>query len=336
MPEQTMTPFPISRIPAVNVSKVPQRSPLRYPGGKTWLIPHIHEWLRKSKPKVLIEPFAGGGIVSLTAVMENLTNQCIMIERDHDVAAFWHAALRDGATLAKKILQFNPTHDQVKQIENNYIHSVTDHGFRTLVLNRTRNSGILAPGASLIRNGENGKGIQSRWYPDTLAARIDEIQKYTDRITFCKEDAMRLLDPLLHGCGRMGAVFLDPPHTLADKISAIREYASQITFCETDAMQLLEPLLHGCGRMGAVFLDPPYTAGGKRAGTRLYAHNDIDHPRLFEILAYRNSDFLMTYDCSSKIIDLIHYYKFSAVSVQIKTAHHNHMPELIITREPLF
>ena len=29
----------------VNVASVPQRSPFRYPGGKTWLIPHIRRWL---------------------------------------------------------------------------------------------------------------------------------------------------------------------------------------------------------------------------------------------------------------------------------------------------
>ena len=31
----------VSSQPAVNVASVAQRSPLRYPGGKTWLIPHI-------------------------------------------------------------------------------------------------------------------------------------------------------------------------------------------------------------------------------------------------------------------------------------------------------
>ena len=41
-------PFPSSQIPAVNVSMVPQRSHLRYPGGKTWLVPHIREWLASS------------------------------------------------------------------------------------------------------------------------------------------------------------------------------------------------------------------------------------------------------------------------------------------------
>ena len=29
----------------VNVASVPQRSPFRYPGGKTWLVPHIRRWL---------------------------------------------------------------------------------------------------------------------------------------------------------------------------------------------------------------------------------------------------------------------------------------------------
>src|ERR1700674_1531455 len=29
----------------VNVASVPQRSPFRYPGGKTWLIPYIRSWL---------------------------------------------------------------------------------------------------------------------------------------------------------------------------------------------------------------------------------------------------------------------------------------------------
>ena len=49
--------FPTSRVPVVNVATVPQRSPLRYPGGKTWLIPHIREWLQHTRPEILIEPF---------------------------------------------------------------------------------------------------------------------------------------------------------------------------------------------------------------------------------------------------------------------------------------
>lgn len=55
--------FPPSAIPTANVSTVPQPSPLRYAGGKTWLIPHVRAWLQAQHypPTVLVDPFCGGG-----------------------------------------------------------------------------------------------------------------------------------------------------------------------------------------------------------------------------------------------------------------------------------
>jgi len=282
--------FPVSRIPAVNVATIPQRSPLRYPGGKTWLIPHIREWLQGSRPNILIEPFAGGGIVSLTAAMEGLVKQAIMIELDHDVAAFWHAALRSGKKLATKVANFEPTLETLHDWEQTGPKSVNEHGFRTLVLNRTRRAGILAGGASFMRSGENGKGLLSRWYPDTLAKRL----------------------------------------------RAIAAYADHIAFYEGDGTQLLGPLLQGWGSQAAIFVDPPYTAGGKRAGSRLYRDSCIDHEALFDLLAKHQSNFLMTYDASPEVMDLICKHGFHAVSVVMKNAHHNPVPELIITRENVF
>ena len=286
--------FDVSRIPAANVSAIPQRSPLRYPGGKTWLVPHIREWLGGSGRRVLVEPFAGGAVVSLTAVMEGLADRCVLMERDREVAAFWKAVLADPAAMAEKVLRCEPSLEMVKRIEREHaegcVADVMEHGFGTLVLNRTRVSGVLAPGASYIKSGD-GKGIRSRWYPETLASRIGAIGRAADRIEFR----------------------------------------------EGDAMELLGPLLDERGGEAAVFVDPPYTAsGGKRAGRRLYAHNDIDHARLFEVLAGRDTDFLMTYDCSDEIIDLIRFHGFCAVSVRMQTAHHRFLPELVITREPIF
>lgn len=288
--DRTMRLVPTSRIPAVNVATVPQRSPLRYPGGKTWLIPHIREWLRATRPEVLIEPFVGGGIVSLTAAMESLVEHCLMIELDRDVAAFWHAALRNGEELSAMVQEFEPTLEELRDWETAPPTSVNEHGFRTLVFNRTRRAGILAPGASYMRNGENGKGLLSRWYPGTLAKRL----------------------------------------------AAIAFYSERLTFCEGDGMRLLPVLLRGWGRRAAVFLDPPYTAGGKRAGDRLYADSALDHVALFELLSEHPVDFLMTYDESPEILDLIQKHSFHAVSVLMKNAHHNRMSELVITRRPMF
>lgn len=205
--------FPVSRIPGVNVAAVPQRSPFRYPGGKTWLIPHIREWLSPSRPRVLVEPFAGGGIVSLTAVMENLVDQAVMIERDHDVAALWHIALHDGEELIRRIHSFTPTRELVIALERDDVRSLAQHAFRTLVLNRTKRAGILAPGASFTKAGESNKGLLSRWYPDTLANRLRAIAKHAERITFFEGDSMQLLEPLLRGWGKKGVAFIDPPYT---------------------------------------------------------------------------------------------------------------------------
>ncbi|MXX00479.1 MAG: DNA adenine methylase [Acidimicrobiia bacterium] len=282
----------VSPIPAVNVASVPQRSPLRYPGGKTWLIPHIRAWLEtfSGGPPLLLEPFAGGGIVSLTAVMEHLVDRCLMVELDRDVAAFWHAALRHGDALAEKVLCFTPTREAVNQLMERPPDSVVEHGFRTLVLNRTRRGGILAPGASFSRAGENGRGLASRWYPETIARRLGEITKHANRITFC----------------------------------------------EADGMQLLAALLGERGEGIVLFVDPPYTAGGKRAGKRLYAHNDIDHLRLFQVLAESNADFLMTYDLSYEVVTLVREYGFHAVQVTMKNTHHARVPELVVTARPVF
>ena len=207
--------FPASRVPVVNVAAVPQRSPLRYPGGKTWLVPHIREWLNQTKPEILIEPFAGGAIVSLTAVMEDLVPAAVMVEIDRDVAAFWRSALESGATLQEWVRQFEPTRESLNEIASKPPCTVQEHGFRTLVLNRTRRGGILAPGASFSRHGENGKGVRSRWYPETLADRLAEIARYADQITFLEGDGVKVLPTLLRGWGRKAAVFLDPPYTAA-------------------------------------------------------------------------------------------------------------------------
>ncbi len=54
-----------------------------------------------------------------------------------------------------------------------------------------------------------------------------------------------------------------------------------------------------------IFVDPPYTAGGKRAGRRLYSHSEVDHSALFAILADCDARFMLTYDCTPEILDLV-------------------------------
>ena len=101
-------------------------------------------------------------------------------------------------------------------------------------------------------------------------------------------------------------------------------------------MKLLDALLGGSDPGLLVFVDPPYTAGGKRAGKRLYAHNEIDHPGLFGMLADSGADFLMTYDHAPEIMSLVKKHGFEVVQVIMKNTHHARISELIITPRPVF
>ncbi len=161
----------------------------------------------------------------MTAVMEGLVSRCLMAEIDRDVAAFWHAALRHKQEIKERIRTFKPTRESVAELAGTVPLNVMEHGFRTLVLNRTRRGGILAPGASLSKYGEGGKGVASRWYPDTLIKRLDAIGSYVDRITFCETDGVQLLETVLaEGRGDI-AVFVDPPYTAGGKRAGTRLYS---------------------------------------------------------------------------------------------------------------
>ena len=233
--------FPKSSIEAANVSQVPLYSPLRYPGGKTWLIPHIKKWLlANSKPKTLIEPFAGGAIVTLTAVMKEWVDRAIIIERDPDVAAFWRAALHHGSELAERVREFRLTPESIRELEGATPHesSGSSRGFRTLVLNRTRRGGILAAGAASIRRGEDDKGIASRWYPDTLVSRLEAIRQHAGRIRFLERDSTAILDDLIKCEGADAAVFVDPPYTAGGRYAGRRLY----TYNELDHESLFSML----------------------------------------------------------------------------------------------
>ena len=210
----------------VNVASVSQRSPFRYPGGKTWLVPEVRDWLlhKTVKPTEFIEIFAGGGIVGLTVAAECLAEHVTLVELDPDVASVWRTLLSDDAEwLAQRIVQFPISVASAQELLSVTPQTTRDRAFLTILKNRVNHGGILAPGTGLIKNGENGKGISSRWYPETLARRIRGIYAMRDRITFIEGDG---LEVMRQNAARTDAVyFIDPPYTAPGKRAGKRLYA---------------------------------------------------------------------------------------------------------------
>lgn len=209
----------------VNVASVPQRSLFRYPGGKTWLIPWVREWLASASPRhdTILEPFVGGGIVSLTAVAERLVERAVMVELDPEIAAVWRTVVNgDGSKLASMIETFEPSVETVNELLASEAGAELDVAFRTIVKNRTFHGGIIARGSSPMKNGENGKGIGSRWYPRTLVKRIEGIDAIRDRLEFIQGDGIAEIEK--HADEINTALFVDPPYTAAGKKAGRRLY----------------------------------------------------------------------------------------------------------------
>jgi len=221
----------------VNVASVPHRSPFRYPGGKTWLVPRIRQWFTSlpARPAEFIEPFAGGAIVGLTVAFEELAEHVVLVELDEQVAAVWQAILgSDGEWLANAILEFDLTSENVEALLEKNDLSLRGSALQTIVKNRVNRGGILAPGAGMLKYGEEGKGIASRWYPETLAKRILNISKIRSRLSFVHGDGM---DVLSQNAQREDTVFfIDPPYTAAGKKAGRRLY----TYSDLDHEELFQ------------------------------------------------------------------------------------------------
>lgn len=202
----------------VNVATVPQRSPFRYPGGKTWLVPTIRKWLRQGAqaPPLLVEPFAGGGIVSLTAAFENLAEKVVMAELDEEVAAVWEVVLNGkNEWLAEQIFNFDLTYENLKAEIEKPDKRLEDVAFSTILKNRVFHGGILAKGSGMIKAGESGKGIRSRWYPKTLRDRILAIGLIKHKIQFLAADAFHVIAQNQNSPDTF--FFIDPPYSVAGR-----------------------------------------------------------------------------------------------------------------------
>ena len=148
-------------------------------------------------PRVLrnsSEPFAGGGIIGLTVAFVKLAGHVTLVELDDDVAAVWQTILSShGDWLAERIASFELTPATVQSALSQPAPLLRERAFQTILKNRVNRGGILAPGAGRIKQGENGKGLLSRWYPQTLRKRILDIVAVRDRITFIHGDGLESL-----------------------------------------------------------------------------------------------------------------------------------------------
>ena len=281
----------------VNVAAVPQRSPFRYPGGKTWLVPRIRTWLKSLPyhPNNFIEPFAGGGIVSLTVAAENLAGHVTMVELDEQVAAVWQTVIQngEGRWLADKIIGFDLTSESLVNELKRTAKSVRERAFQTILKNRTYRGGILALGSAPLKHGENGKGIKSRWYADTLKRRLLDIDTIREFITFIEGDGVEVMRLNTEEPGVV--FFIDPPYTAAGKRAGSRLY----THSELDHEGLFRIAANVNGDFLMTYDDTDSVRELARQhgfDTELVAMKNTHHTKMTELLIGRDLNWARTYN----------------------------------------
>lgn len=216
------------RTQPINVAQVRQLSPFRYPGGKTWLVPDVRAWLQSfpRRPALFIEPFAGGAMAGLSVAAEGLADQVLLGELDEDVAAVWAVIFAgsdaEAQSLMAWIADFPVALDAVRSVLDTPPGSRARQAFRTIIKNRMQRGGIMAPGAGLINSGEAGRGLRSRWYPETLVKRILALRALRERVRFVHDDAFAVVQRYARQPD--ACFFIDPPYTAGGKRAGARLY----------------------------------------------------------------------------------------------------------------
>ncbi len=161
-------------------------SPLRYPGAKRRLSTYVAEVLRVNelRPKVLIEPFAGGASVALQLACTQAVEKIALGELDPLVASFWKVVFREPEWLIGAIRKQRVSLAAWDRFRNGCFRSNRKRALACIFLNRTSFSGIIAKSAGPIggRNQQSEYGIDCRFTKATIIRRIQNAARLRDRV----------------------------------------------------------------------------------------------------------------------------------------------------------
>ncbi len=194
-------------------------SPLRYPGGKSTLLPVVANILRENKITfgAYAEPYAGGCGLALDLLFNEYVNEIFINDVDPSIWAFWDSVLNDTEHFVSKIeetpITMEQWHIQKKIQANAEEQNNLELGFATFFLNRTNRSGIIkCAGVIGGKNQDGNYKIDCRFNKETLIRRIRRIAKYSEKITLSKEDAVEFMDAENGHLPEDAFLCIDPPY----------------------------------------------------------------------------------------------------------------------------
>lgn len=182
-------------------------SPLRYPGGKTKLLPYIASIIPKGTKRV-VEPYCGGGSISLALLLSGMVQQIRLNDVQPGVSEMFKTIITDPEYIIRRLYDTKPDAEIYEQYRNEILQSSDgldqkELGFRFLYCNRIAYSGIIL--------GNAMTDPKSRYNPRTLAKRIAAIWEKRDCIEVTSDDALKVIEEE-YWTGEQTLLFVDPPY----------------------------------------------------------------------------------------------------------------------------
>jgi DNA adenine methylase len=190
-------------------------SPLRYPGGKTFLFPFFDKVIQANQLHGItyIEPFAGGAGAAIALLFMEKVDQIVINDLDRAIYSFWQSAVFDSDRFIERVHSAPVTIREWKRQKSIYMNPRSDCfdlGFAAFFLNRTNVSGIL-DGGPIGGMDQRGKWkIDARFNKQTLSERVRQLGLYENRISVFNRDGNEIIRDYLRR--KDVFIYLDPPY----------------------------------------------------------------------------------------------------------------------------
>ncbi|WP_415715578.1 DNA adenine methylase [Roseibium sp.] len=194
-------------------------SPLRYPGGKSCLLPLVSNLLKINslRHRSYAEPYAGGCGLALSLLYGSFVSEIHVNDIDASIWSFWYSVLSETEELCERIQTAEMTIDEWKKQKQLYLEQDIDDpvslGFATFYLNRTNRSGIIKHAGVIggLKQEGNYK-MDCRFNKEDLIRRICRVAKYKRRIHLHRLDALDFIRKSNNITPEKTFFCIDPPY----------------------------------------------------------------------------------------------------------------------------